>query len=283
MASGLHFGKYRGQVTNNLDPMGQARLQVSVAHFPGLKLGWALPCLPWAGNGVGFYAVPPVGANVWVEFEGGDLKHPIWTGCFWDGPQVVPGGLPPQKPLKKILKTQYLNVELDDTPSTGGITVTALPPAVRTPLNIKMDAAGILLDVNSIAKVALTPTKITIELPPATATFEPKKIAISLGEPSITIEPSAILTKHGPSTINVTPQTVDIKNGGASKVGVSASTVAVKSGASTINVNATAIEQASGPGKAQVGAQGASITHGGASVEAKVMQVAINKTALTVK
>ena len=40
---------------------------------------WAMPCAPYAGQQVGFFAVPPIGANVWVEFEGGDPDYPIWT------------------------------------------------------------------------------------------------------------------------------------------------------------------------------------------------------------
>src|SRR3712207_7870316 len=31
--------------------------------------GWALPCAPFGGDQVGFFAVPAVGAGVWVEFE----------------------------------------------------------------------------------------------------------------------------------------------------------------------------------------------------------------------
>ena len=36
-----------------------------------------MPSSPYAGPGVGLFIVPPVGANVWVEFEGGDLDYPI--------------------------------------------------------------------------------------------------------------------------------------------------------------------------------------------------------------
>ena len=46
------------------------------------ELGHAVVCRI-AGNGVGFFAIPPKGANVWVEFEGGDPDQPIWSGCFW--------------------------------------------------------------------------------------------------------------------------------------------------------------------------------------------------------
>ena len=78
------FGKYRGTVVNNLDPMQRGRVQVSVPAVLGSgRLSWAEPCVPYAGDQVGLFAVPPVGANVWVEFEAGDPDHPILAGCFW--------------------------------------------------------------------------------------------------------------------------------------------------------------------------------------------------------
>ena len=45
--------------------------------------GWALPCAPYAGTARGFFAVPPIGAGVWIEFEAGDVSRPIWTGGWW--------------------------------------------------------------------------------------------------------------------------------------------------------------------------------------------------------
>ena len=49
---------------------------------------WALPCAPYSGDGMGAYAVPPVGAGVWIEFEAGDPARPIWTGCWWGSNQL---------------------------------------------------------------------------------------------------------------------------------------------------------------------------------------------------
>lgn len=82
-------GKYRGVVTANLDPEGMGRVQVQV---DGVMEGpaWAMPCVPFAGPGVGFLALPPVGASVWVEFEAGDVMKPIWVGGFWAGPGEAP-------------------------------------------------------------------------------------------------------------------------------------------------------------------------------------------------
>jgi uncharacterized protein involved in type VI secretion and phage assembly len=88
-----YFGKYRGLVANNIDPSSKGRLQVSVpAVYGSNTMNWALPCTPYAGPQQGFYFIPPVGANIWVEFEGGNLNAPIWSGCFW-GDGECPGGL----------------------------------------------------------------------------------------------------------------------------------------------------------------------------------------------
>jgi uncharacterized protein involved in type VI secretion and phage assembly len=85
------YGKYRGTVVNNLDPMQIGRVQVSVPDVSSaLPSTWAMPCLPVAGTQMGLYAVPPVGANVWVEFEQGDPDLPIWVGGFWGSAAEVP-------------------------------------------------------------------------------------------------------------------------------------------------------------------------------------------------
>jgi len=78
------YGKYRGIVLNNIDPLQIGRLQAMVPEVLGeIPSGWALPCAPYAGTGSGFYAIPPIGAGVWVEFEAGDTSRPIWTGAWW--------------------------------------------------------------------------------------------------------------------------------------------------------------------------------------------------------
>ena len=115
------YGKYRGKVQNNLDPLEQGRLQVSAPAVLGDgKLSWAMPCAPYAGKGVGFYALPPMGANIWVEFEGGDPNYPIWSGCFWGK-----GELPAEAktPGTSLFKTAEVTVKLVDTPGAAGFTV----------------------------------------------------------------------------------------------------------------------------------------------------------------
>ena len=71
------FGKYRGQVIDNLDPEQIGRLLVSVPVAFSDETRWAMPCVPFAGNQSGFFALPPRGANVWVEFERGEVDYPV--------------------------------------------------------------------------------------------------------------------------------------------------------------------------------------------------------------
>lgn len=77
------YGKYRGTVVGNDDPNKMGRIQALVPDVADDSLSWAMPCLPLGGNGMGIFAVPPIGAGVWIEFEQGDPDYPIWVGCFW--------------------------------------------------------------------------------------------------------------------------------------------------------------------------------------------------------
>jgi uncharacterized protein involved in type VI secretion and phage assembly len=81
------FGKYRGVVTD-VDAK-TLRIKASVpAVLADQPTGWCRACVPFAGNNLGFAFLPEIGAGVWIEFEGGDVSYPIWTGCFWhDGEQ----------------------------------------------------------------------------------------------------------------------------------------------------------------------------------------------------
>jgi hypothetical protein len=83
-----HYGKFRGIVIDNADPERIARVKVSVPALLGDKEVWAMPCLPYSPAPPGLSFLPQIGSQVWVEFEGGDLVYPIWTGCFWTRPEV---------------------------------------------------------------------------------------------------------------------------------------------------------------------------------------------------
>ena len=105
-----YFGKYRGTVVDNADSTSRGRLKVNVPAVLGDLEVWAMPCVPYAGDGVGFYALPESGTGVWVEFEAGDPSYPIWSGCFW-----ADNELPDESNAAiKIWKTESLTLRIDD-------------------------------------------------------------------------------------------------------------------------------------------------------------------------
>lgn len=115
------YGKYRGIVSINVDPLSLGRLKAMVPEVLGeIPSSWALPCSPYAGTGCGLFTIPPIGAGVWIEFEAGDVSRPIWTGCWWAAgePPMDEKGVPPQQ-TTKIWRSDFgLIIALDDLAQT---------------------------------------------------------------------------------------------------------------------------------------------------------------------
>jgi len=85
------FGVIVGQVTNNQDPDGMARVKVK---FPSLsdddESAWARVAVPMAGKDRGTYFLPEVGDEVLVAFEHGSADFPYVLGCLWNGKDQPP-------------------------------------------------------------------------------------------------------------------------------------------------------------------------------------------------
>ncbi len=129
-APALYFGKYRGVVLENVDPQQIGRVIVQVPDVLGTTpSSWAMPCVPAAGLQSGFFVVPPVNSQVWVEFERGNIDFPIWTGGFWGLASEVPvmanspAPIPPGQNIV-IQTTGQNSIIVSDaapTPASGGI------------------------------------------------------------------------------------------------------------------------------------------------------------------
>jgi uncharacterized protein involved in type VI secretion and phage assembly len=105
------FGKYRGTVVDNADPTKRGRLRVQAPAVLGTVEVWAMPCVPYAGPQLGFYAMPENGTGVWIEFEAGDPSYPIWTGFFWGKDDIDQADADPKI---KFFKTKKFTLRIDD-------------------------------------------------------------------------------------------------------------------------------------------------------------------------
>ena len=164
MSSSPLFGKYRGTVVNNIDPLQIARIQVIVPDAMGFVPGtWAMPCLPVAGINNGMFAVPMIGSGVWVEFERGDLDYPIWVGSYWGSAAEVPvlaHAVPPgvfgitlQTPLKNGLV-------ISDVPGpTGGFLIQTTTGAM-----ISVSDVGIIISNGKGAVINMTGPTVDVNL-----------------------------------------------------------------------------------------------------------------------
>lgn len=215
-------GKHRGKVVNNIDPLMLGRIIALVPTISELPLTWATPCVPYAGRGVGFFAVPPIGANVWIEFEGGDPGKPIWTGCFW-GKGEAPAK--PAVPTTKVLKTELITLSLNDLTAQLKLEVKT-PAGLQT---VEMDSSGIKLSSNQVT-VTIAQQAIELKNAAASVSVAPQAVAVKNGFATAEIQPESVALKNGGASVEITPGSIGLKNGGAS-VDLSPASVSLNKGA----------------------------------------------------
>ena len=154
-----YYGKYRGLVIDNIDPLQTGRIMAQVPDVLGaIPSTWAMPCVPFAGIQSGAFMVPPIGSQVWIEFEQGDPDYPIWTGGFWGlaadipalalaPPPIPPGGnIVLQTPLQNML----LISDSAPTPVSGGIVLKSTTGAM-----IVVNDSGIYINNGKGAAITL--------------------------------------------------------------------------------------------------------------------------------
>jgi uncharacterized protein involved in type VI secretion and phage assembly len=179
------YGKYRGSVTEvDEDTL---RIKATVPAVLGDQpTGWCMPCVPYAGDGVGMAFIPEEGAGVWIEFEGGDVSYPIWTGCYWRS-----GELPSDaKPNVKTIVTSQGDSKILMDNDAGSITL--LDPNNN---QIKMDSSGIAiqdtnqnqatLDSSGIALQDLNENQTTMDTSGVTLTCGGSSVAVGQAEVSV--------------------------------------------------------------------------------------------------
>ncbi len=158
------FGKYRGTVVNNIDPLLTGRIMAMVPDLAGFIPGtWAMPCVPAAGINTGFFTVPMIGSGVWIEFERGDPDYPIWVGGFWGTAAEVPlmAHMVPPGVTGFTLQTPLKNgLVISDVPGpTGGILIQTTTGAM-----ISVSDVGIIISNGKGAIINMTGPTVDVNL-----------------------------------------------------------------------------------------------------------------------
>ena len=167
-----YYGKYPGVVLDNDSPQEQPHRGELLVEVHGILEETpdgksqrpiqvkAKPCFP-----PGFFFIPEVGDNVWVEFAAGDINYPIWTGV-WYPKGNTPDTADNQAPNKsqKVIRTISGHViQLDDSEGSGKLIITdeqnkntiimdnnGIKLAAGDKVNITMDSKGITLNAEAI-------------------------------------------------------------------------------------------------------------------------------------
>ncbi len=145
------LGLYMGRVVDRDDPDGDGRVRVEIPGVIDGKSAWAKP----RGGGSalwGFIAVPPLDADVYVQFVNGDQNVPRYEPADWgerdgvrelfpefDSPDVIVGGYGPFRFVIDLREDKEAGI----TPSLMVKQVVKLPDGSET------DTAWFTLGENS--------------------------------------------------------------------------------------------------------------------------------------
>ncbi len=174
----LFFGKYRGSVTDNDDPEHRGRIKARVPGvLGGTVTGWALPALPFAGDGHGLVMLPKVDATVWIEFEAGNPDIPIWTGCFYAGNAKRPE--PDGVDARSVTSVKGHKLVFDDAEDK------------------------ITVEHSSGARIELSQTEISIEITGSKMVMS--QTSITFNDGVLKIGPGGLSLANGAMTLGVPP------------------------------------------------------------------------------
>jgi len=202
------YGKYRAFVSSNEDPERRGRLRLKIPSVLGDAVtDWALPCFPFGGlAGHGLFAVPEPGAQVWAEFEEGDLRRPLWTGTFHQQRSDVPqAASTPSPPTTRLWQTPSGHVlQFDDESGHE-----------RLRLHHARDAELAIDENGSVAITSAAGASVKLDA-------DAKKVVIDDGNGnSVTLDSTGIAladangnkVELGPAGVKITSQLVSLEGG----------------------------------------------------------------------
>jgi uncharacterized protein involved in type VI secretion and phage assembly len=110
-------------VINNVDPTGEARVQLILPWLPGV-MPWARVASPMAGMLRGLFFMPQIGDEVLVCFNQGDIREPFVIGALWNTIDRPPTLLPTDAVTQRKIRTPSGH-ELSFDETTQSVTLTS--------------------------------------------------------------------------------------------------------------------------------------------------------------
>ena len=110
-------------VINNVDPTGEARVQLILPWLPGV-MPWARVASPMAGMLRGLFFMPQIGEEVLVCFNQGDIREPFVIGALWNTIDRPPTLLPTEAVTQRKIRTPSGH-ELSFDETTQSVTLTS--------------------------------------------------------------------------------------------------------------------------------------------------------------
>lgn len=263
-------GLYRGTVVSVDDPQHRGRIQVRVTllHPASAPAGavldgpddeskvlfappgegvpddacpWAEPCFPWGGfkdtnedegnQTSGFFALPVVGAKVWVAFDGGFTGRPVWLGT-WFSESEIPEEITDPSAIR-LIKTPAGNLLLfdDATPRILLATPEGTPPrSVRfIELNDSTQTTTIQNSEDNSQKIVLNAAAKTTTIQEGNSSIiidgDSKTVVVDNagGSSNVTMTQTQVIISVGSVTLTIDGSTGDITLAGAADVDIQAS------------------------------------------------------------
>jgi uncharacterized protein involved in type VI secretion and phage assembly len=192
-----------GVVTNNIDLIGQGRVQVKIPTRPSFEPWARLPSVGGSG-GRGFMWVPQIGDEVLVAFADNDTSSAYILGGLWSILNLPPLLLPTDTLSKRVIKTGLTEalghkLEFDDALQSVTITTSTDQKISMDPLSIKLtNLAGTVSITLDNAEEAISITALN--------KIEMNAIQISMTATTIDMSAAKVsITSAGPCSVQGLP------------------------------------------------------------------------------
>jgi uncharacterized protein involved in type VI secretion and phage assembly len=196
-----------GLVINNLDALGEGRVQVQIPSLPDFE-PWCRLAAIGAGDGRGFVWVPQINDEVLVAFNQNDDRDAYILGGLWNTRDRPPLTIPTDFLIKRVIKTGMISgvgheIEFDDALQSIKITTTTQQKITIDPLKIEMT------NMAGTVKITLDNTQQAVSIQ-AVASIELQAAQIKLKAANIDIDGAVATNVKSSGVCNITGTLVKI-------------------------------------------------------------------------